>query len=144
MWKFCGKAQFPHSFGWITRSYTETVFPQNFHTRKLSEITVFYAVVKDTEKKHLQMKLQRLRKVWICTFGLLIHLINSFEESVTLKQNFQKNKVATGKTPAFVIGPFCTSHFICLSIGFWQSSFVLKYCAFNLNTLNWKTVFEFF
>ena len=37
MWKFCGKAQFPHSFG-------NCVFPQNVHTRKLGEITVFFAV----------------------------------------------------------------------------------------------------
>ena len=36
--KFCGKAQFPHSFG---RNYA---FPQNFHTRKSGEITVFFAV----------------------------------------------------------------------------------------------------
>ena len=25
MWKFCGKAQFPHSFGRFTRNYVETV-----------------------------------------------------------------------------------------------------------------------
>ena len=25
VWKFCGKAQFPHSFGWIARNYTEAV-----------------------------------------------------------------------------------------------------------------------
>ena len=25
VWKFCGKAQFPYNFGWIARSYTETV-----------------------------------------------------------------------------------------------------------------------
>ena len=34
------------------------------------------------------------------------------------KQNFQKNQVVTGKTPTFVIGPFCTHHSICLNIGF--------------------------
>ena len=38
VWKFCGKAQFPHSFGRFT-------FPQNFHARKSGEITVFLAVV---------------------------------------------------------------------------------------------------
>ena len=37
---------------------------------------------------------------------------------LTLKQNFQKNKVVTGKTPFFVIGPLCCYHFICLKIGF--------------------------
>ena len=44
VWKFCGKTQFPHSFGRITRKYAETAFPQNFHTRKFGENTVFYAV----------------------------------------------------------------------------------------------------
>ena len=33
VWKFCGKAQFPHC-----------AFPQNLHTRKLGEITGFFAV----------------------------------------------------------------------------------------------------
>ena len=38
VWKFCGKAQFPYSFGRLARNYAETVFPQNFHTRKYGEI----------------------------------------------------------------------------------------------------------
>ena len=33
-------------------------------------------------------------------------------------KNFQKNKIVTGKTPLFVIGPFCSYHSICLNIGF--------------------------
>ena len=41
-----------------------------------------------------------------------------------LKQNFQKNKVVTGKTPFLVIGLFCTHHSICLNIGFQYGSFV--------------------
>ena len=45
VWKLCGKVQFPHSFGQFAQNYAETVtFPENFHTRKLGEITVFYAV----------------------------------------------------------------------------------------------------
>ena len=44
VWKFYGKEQFPHSFGRIAQNYVETSFPQNFHTRKLGEITIFYAV----------------------------------------------------------------------------------------------------
>ena len=45
LWKFCGKAQFPHSFGRFARNYAENrAFPQNFLTMKLGEITVFYAV----------------------------------------------------------------------------------------------------
>ena len=46
VWKFCGKAQFSHSFGRFARNYAETAFPQNFITRKLGEIMVFYAVLK--------------------------------------------------------------------------------------------------
>ena len=45
VWKFCGKAQFPRTFARFARVYAETVpFPQNFHTMKLGQITVFYAV----------------------------------------------------------------------------------------------------
>ena len=45
VWKFCGKAQLPHSLGRIARNYAETVpFPQNFHIRKSGEIKVFFAV----------------------------------------------------------------------------------------------------
>ena len=47
-----------------------------------------------------------------------------------------KNKVVTGKTPLFVIGPFCSRHSICLNIGFWQSSFEWKWCVFNLSGFN--------
>ena len=42
--KFWGKAQFQQSFGRFARNSAKTVFPQNFHTRKLGEILVFYAV----------------------------------------------------------------------------------------------------
>ena len=37
VWKFCGKTEFPHSFGRIARTYAETV---PFH-----KITVFFAVI---------------------------------------------------------------------------------------------------
>ena len=43
-----------------------------------------------------------------------------FIRVLKLKQIFQKNKVVTGKTPLFVIVPFCTHHSIFLKIGFWQ------------------------
>ena len=42
VWKFCGKAQFPHSFG---RFAGNCAIPQNFHTRKSGEITVFFAAI---------------------------------------------------------------------------------------------------
>ena len=64
------------------------------------------------------MKLQRLQKVQIWAFGLLVQQINSLEEVLKLKQNFQKNEVVAGKTPFFLIGPFCSHRSICLNIDF--------------------------
>ena len=43
-----------------------------------------------TGKKYRQVKLQRLQKVRIWTFGSLVHQINYLEEVLKLKQNFQK------------------------------------------------------
>ena len=67
---------------------------------------------------HPKIKLQRLRKIRIWTFGSLVHQINSFQEVLKLKQIFQKNKAVTGKTPLFVVGQFCSCHSICVNIGF--------------------------
>ena len=94
--------------------------------------------LKDThrEKKHPQMKLQRLYKVQIWAFGLLLQQTNSLKVVLKLKQNSQKNKAVTGKTPFFVIGPFCSHHFICLNTGFWYGSFVWKSHVFNLIAFN--------
>ena len=44
----------------------------------------------------------------------------------------QKNKVVTGKTLFFMIGPFCTPHSIGLTNGFRQGSFVWKCWYFQL------------
>ena len=45
MWKLCGKAQFPQSFGANRPKLCgNCAFPQSFHTRKLDEITVFFVV----------------------------------------------------------------------------------------------------
>ena len=71
-----------------------------------------------TRKKHPKIKLQRLRKIQIWTFGSLVHKINSFQEVLKLKQIFKKNEAVTGKTPLFVTGQFCGRHSICLNIGF--------------------------
>ena len=40
-----------------------------------------------------------------------------YKEVLKLKENFQKNKVVTCKTPFFVVGPFCTNHSVCLNVG---------------------------
>ena len=44
-----------------------------------------------TGKKHPKIKIQRLRKIRILTFGPLVHQINSFQEVLKLEQIFQKN-----------------------------------------------------
>ena len=89
-----------------------------------------------TGKKHPQLKLQRLLKVWKWTFRWLVHQINSLYEALKLKQNFRKNKVITSKALFFVIGPSCTPHSVCLNVGFWLGSFVWKCCVFNPSTFN--------
>ena len=70
-----------------------------------------------TEKKHCQIKLQRLQKVRMWAFGSLVHQISSLKEVLKLKQNFQKNKVVTNKTLFLKIDSFFTHHSICLNIG---------------------------
>ena len=97
-----------------------------------------------TGKKHPKIKLQRLGKKRIWTFGSLVHQINFFEEVLKLEKIFKKNKVVAGKTPFFAMGPFCSRHSICLNIGFWQSSFEWKWCASNLSRFNLKRVLQFF
>ena len=67
-----------------------------------------------------------------------------FKEVLKLKQNFQKNKVVTGKAPFFVIGQFSTHHSICLNAGFWCGSFVWKWCMINLGAFNRKTILQSF
>ena len=76
--------------------------------------------LKDTIKERPPSnKTQALTKsMSICTFGYLVHQINSLKVVLILKENFQKIKLFTGKTPFFVIGPFYTPHSICLNIGF--------------------------
>ena len=75
-----------------------------------------------TGKKQPKIKLQRLQKIRLWTIRLLAHQINSFQEVLKLEKIFQKSKRVSGKTPLFVIGPFCSCRSICLNIGFRQSS----------------------
>ena len=50
------------------------------------------------------------------TFWWLVHQIISLYEVLKLKQDFRKNKAVAGKTPFYVIGPFCTPHSILLTL----------------------------
>ena len=74
VWKFCGKAQFPHSFGHFTYA-----FPRNFHTKKLGEMTVFFAVHR-TQPVHLRiMILNRINAQLMKLF--FKYFLSKFEES---------------------------------------------------------------
>ena len=46
------------------------------------------------------------------TFGWLVCQTISLYDVLKLKQIFQRKKLVTGKTPFFVIGPFCTPYSI--------------------------------
>ena len=78
-----------------------------------------------TGKKHRQIKLQRLQKVQMWSFELIVHT------------KFLKNKVVTGKTSFFVIGPFCTHHSIVFTLA---SNMVVLYGkdGFSLSVLSNK------
>ena len=71
MWKFCGKAQFSHSFGQIA-------FPKIFHTMKLGEITALYAVVCfGKNEKNIAKKLTRssfFSDTWFIVWFMLISI----------------------------------------------------------------------
>ena len=51
--------------------------------------------------------------IWVVGRSDQLFMKGSYTET-----NLQKNEVVTGKTPFFVIGHFCTIHFICLNTSF--------------------------
>ena len=75
---------------------------------------------------------------WIWTFGRLDKNWNK-----GLKQNSSKKKVVSGKTLIFVISSFCIFHSICLNIGYWQSSFLWRFCVFNVRIFYYETLLHF-
>ena len=85
-------------------------------------------------QKHPKIKLQRLWKVWIWTFGSLYIKSILYKWFLNWKKTFKK--IVAGKTSLFVTGPLCTPRSIFLNIGFWRDSFVWKCCTFNLSAFN--------
>ena len=70
----------------------------------------------DTHReKHPKIKLTKNTDMGIWVIGISNQLVKNV---LKLKQNFQTNKVVTGKTPLFVIGRFCICHSICLNVSF--------------------------
>ena len=67
MWKFCGNARFLQGLGWIAPKLCgNCALPQNFHTRYLGAISVFYAVV----DSKLQIYKSNLNCKYICCWYL--------------------------------------------------------------------------
>ena len=56
VWRFCGETQFPKSIGRCPKLCGNCVFSQTFHSGKLAEITVFYAVSLNTLGKRVAVK----------------------------------------------------------------------------------------
>ena len=69
--------------------------------------------------------------IWVVGSSNQLFITGSYTET-----KLSKNKADTDKTAFFVIGPFCTSHSICLNIGFWEGSFVWICYAFNCSAFN--------
>ena len=69
--------------------------------------------------------------IWVAGISNHLFITGTYNETKFSK----KNKVATGKTVFFVIGPFCNPHSICLNIGFREGSFVWVCYAFSPSTL---------
>ena len=62
--KFCGKAQFPHSFGRIARNYAETVLFQNSDTRKSGEIAVLFKMLLFTTGRYNTVYFLNISVMW--------------------------------------------------------------------------------
>ena len=67
--------------------------------------------VKDTHKENAPSNKRMNLGIWVVGTLNQLLLRGSFTET-----KFSKNKVVCGKTPFFVIGPFCTPLSICLNI----------------------------
>ena len=88
--------------------------------------------IKDTHRGNKPWdKTQTLTKIIDMAIWVICTVNQLFMKGSYIHINFSKTKVVGGKTPSFVIAPFCTSHSICFNTGFWQCSFVRKCCSFN-------------
>ena len=76
--------------------------------------------------KTLSNKTEALTKSMNMCISAIATVNQLFKEVLILKLISLKNEVITGKSQFFVVGTFCTTHLICLNIGFQQGSFVWK------------------
>ena len=71
-----------------------------------------------TKKKRLKLNSSTYEKYKHGHLGRQYIKLTLFKRFQNCNRFSKKNKVVTGKTPLFVIGPFCSCHSICLNIGF--------------------------
>ena len=109
---------------------------------------VWHLLVKGTRRKKapsnktLALAKSWNMEIWVVGTSNQLFVRGSSVETKCSKKSI--NKAVTGKTPFFVIGLFCTYHFVCLNIGFCYGSFIWKWCFFYLRAFNYKTVLQFF
>ena len=125
LWKFCEKAQFPNR----PKLCGNCAFPQNFPTRKLGEITVFYAVV--------------TRVSYFLFFFFILLIILSFLTrefqifKVPAVQFHEKNKkrIRFGKYKS-INDIWYDWHRICCSSDLYCSKYWLRRMKINFKTAN--------
>ena len=93
VWKFCEKGQFPTVSG---ESCGNCAFPQNFHTRKLAGIKVFFAVEGDRrwthpEKLHFVFKNIKYFRNLNITSEITIGRYHNRQKIVNFNKNYNKN-----------------------------------------------------
>ena len=82
--KFCGKAQFLHSFGRITRNYAETVLFQNSDTRKSGEIVVLFKMLLFTTSRCNTIYFLNISVMWEASWCCYISSWNNICEDITV------------------------------------------------------------
>ena len=93
VWKFCEKGQFPTVSG---ESCGNCAFPQNFHTRKLAGIKIFFAVEgdrrwTDPEKLHFIFKNIKYFRNLNITSEITIGRYHNRQKIVNFNKNYNKN-----------------------------------------------------
>ena len=131
VWKFCGKAQF-----WFTKNYAETkcAFLQNFHTRKLGKIAVFFAVQLNLKAACAKRGtiFQRPFIRWTKTRHIFTSLyFNVTKVSCTKREFYEKSEYVPGIRPAAKLLSIAWLYSIALTI--------LKFlCSYSLSAKGWS------
>ena len=136
----------PHNWIYLVQNYFSSyVYLKDiyWYLKRIGQIQFVSELRILTGKKHPQIKLQRFRKLWIWTFGWLLHQTNFLYEALKLKQNFRKNKVVTGKTRFFVIGPFVLPILFVLTLASGRAV-LCGHVAFSILVLSTKKWFSSF